>query len=157
MQTAAEIIALLGLQPLPEEGGWYAETYRGRTLPGGRAASTAIYYLLEASQVSRLHRLPNDEVWHFYTGDPVELLVLGPPPSGSVHLLGADLAAGQRPQALVPAGHWQGARLKSGGRFALMGTTVAPGFEFEDFESGDRACLAEAFPHFEAMVTALTP
>jgi len=146
--TAAEIVALLGLEPLPREGGWYRETHRGRPLPSGRSASTTIYYLLGEGETSRPHRLPWDEVWHFYLGDPVELLLLGPPPAGAVHRLGPDLSAGQRPQLLVPAMTWQTARLAQGGRFALMGTTVAPGFEFEDFEAGPDEILRDGYPGF---------
>jgi len=150
VQTAAEIIALLGLEPLPREGGRYRETHRGARAPSGRAASTAIYYLLQAGEVSWIHRLPCDEVWHFYLGDPVELLLLGPPPAAVVHRLGPDLATGQRPQVVVPAGTWQTARLQRGGRFALMGTTVAPGFESTDFEPGSPELLRPAYPAFSS-------
>src|SRR5947209_1241626 len=153
MPTADEVIAALGLRPLPVEGGYYRETYRaalrlpadtlGPAYAGGRAASTAIYYLLTPDTFSALHRLPGAEVFHFYLGDPVEMLQLGPAPAdgGRVVVLGTDLRAGQVPQAVVPGGVWQGGALAPGGRFALLGTTMAPGFEFADYQSGDRAAL----------------
>ena len=146
MDEALNIIGRLGLAPLEREGGWYRETHRGSRLSSGRASSTAIYYLLRGGEVSRVHRLPCDEVWHFYFGDLVELLVLESPPTVTVHRLGHDLPSGQRPQAVVPAGSWQSARLLPGGRFALMGTTVAPGFESTDFEPGDPVELLSRFP-----------
>lgn len=148
MDEAREIIGRLGLTPLEPEGGWYRETYRGAPTSSGRCTSTAIYYLLCDTEVSRVHRLPNDEVWHFYLGDPVELLILGSPPAGSLYVLGRDLASGQRPQVLVPAGAWQSARLSAGGRFALMGTTVAPGYEATDFDPGEPRALSACYPQY---------
>jgi uncharacterized protein len=168
MFTADEVIAALGLRPLPVEGGYYRETYRAALrLPAGalgphyadaRAASTAIYYLLTPDTFSALHRLPGDEVYHFYLGDPVEVLQLGPAPAdgGRVLTLGTDLRAGQAPQAVVPGGVWQGSALASGGRFALLGTTMAPGFEFADYEAGDRAALLATYPAFADRVRRLT-
>jgi len=158
--TAEEVVRLLGLVPLPGEGGWYAETGRSvhrlpaAALPDGyrspRASYTAIYYLLDAASASALHRLPGDEVWHFYRGDPVELLVV--PASGEprLHRLGPDLARGERPQVTVPGGAWQGARLAPGGAWALLGTTMAPGFEFDDWEAGDPEALAVRSPRVSA-------
>lgn len=155
MDEAQAIIERLGLTPLQPEGGWYRETYRGPLDSSGRSASTAIYYLLRAGERSRLHRLPKDEVWHFYAGDPVELFVLLPSGEGEVLLLGGDLAAGQRRQAMVPAQAWQGAVLRPGGRYALMGTTVAPGFEPMDFEAGDAEALAQLFPRWRDLLSTL--
>jgi predicted cupin superfamily sugar epimerase len=164
--TADEIKRLLGLVPLAGEGGFFTETYRSReglaagALPGLRAPrslATAIYYLLEAGQCSRLHRLPADELFHFYLGDAVEMLQLGPGGGARVVTLGPDLAAGMVPQALVPAGAWQGARLRPGGRWALLGTTMAPGFDFADFEAGPRAELTARWPESRALIEALTP
>ncbi|MDP1630911.1 MAG: cupin domain-containing protein [Caulobacter sp.] len=124
--TAAEIVALLDLAPHPE-GGWYRQTFRDTAGPEGRGASTAIYFLLEAGQESRWHRVDAAEVWHFHAGAPLLLTI------GDVdHRLGVDLAAGERPQAVVPAGVWQTAR--SLGDWTLVGCTVAPGFEFAGFE-----------------------
>jgi len=146
---ADHVRRLLGLEPLPVEGGWFAETYRSRW-------STAIYYLLTPGTFSALHRLPSDEVYHFYVGDPVTLLLLGPGEDATTATLGTDLAAGQRPQVVVPAGTWQGSLLEAGGRFALMGTTMAPGFEPGDIEMGTRAALAEAYPGHRDLVEKLT-
>jgi predicted cupin superfamily sugar epimerase len=148
--TARDIIDLLGLRPLPLEGGYYRETYRSaESFPRGgtvKSAGTAIYYLLTPDTFSALHRLPTDEVFHFYLGDPVEMLQLPPGGPGNVITLGPDLIAGQRPQVVVPRGVWQGSRLRDGGRFALLGTTMAPGFDFADYEAGDPAALAAAYP-----------
>src|SRR5205823_7022981 len=102
---------------------------------------------LTADTFSGLHRLPTDEVFHFYLGDPVELLQLFPDGSGRVATLGPDLRGGQSPQLTVPRGVWQGSRLQDGGAFALLGTTVAPAFDFEDYEAGTMA-LVEGYPSF---------
>src|SRR5438309_5994853 len=129
MLTAARLLELLDLRPLPGEGGYYRETHRsadrvpfaGRA--GGKSAGTAIYYLLTPETFSALHRLPTDEVYHFYLGDPVEMLQLWPDGTGRVVSLGQDVRAGHLLQAVVPRGVWQGSRLYSGGAFALLGTT----------------------------------
>jgi hypothetical protein len=164
--TADELRALLGLAPHPE-GGYFRETWRAdeavarRALParydGDRALGTAIYYLLTPGTCSALHRLRSDEVFHFYRGDPVEMLLLAADGSGRVITIGVDLAAGMRPQVVVPAGVWQGARLRAGGAWALLGTTVAPGFDFADYEAGARAELQRAWPAFAELIAALTP
>lgn len=150
MQTEA-LITLLDLQPHPE-GGWYRETFRSalRVRDGARAASTAIWFLLPAGDFSSWHRVTADEVWHHYDGDPLELWELDD--AGlRVTVLGRDWAAGQRPQAVVPAGVWQAAR-PVGAVGALCGCTVAPGFEFADFTLADRATLAARFPaHADAV------
>lgn len=161
MFRADEVIALLGLKPLGIEGGTFAETYRCPEMvslrPGAeRSLSTAIYYLLRAGEVSNLHRLPSDEMFHFYCGDPVEMLLLGEA-GGRTVMLGAGLAAGMRPQVLVPRGTWQGCRLSPGGSWALLGTTVSPGFAYEDFEAGRGEDLAARFPAFAAHIRALSP
>lgn len=160
-RTAAEWIERLALVRHPE-GGWYRETYRSaeRTdaaaLPsrfsGPRTLSTAIYYLLAAGERSALHRIKSDEVWHHYAGDPVALWMLDASGEARTVMLGGD----GEPQALVPAGVWYGARLAPGGGWALMGGTVAPGFEFADFELAQRSALIAAFPQHRAMIEALT-
>lgn len=123
--TAAEIIALLALERHPE-GGWYKQTFRD-DVAGGRAHSTLIYYLLEAGDRSAWHRVDSAEVWHWYAGAPLQLSV-----DKTTLALGNDLAAGQRPQGIVPRGAWQSAQ--SFGDWTLVGCTVAPGFEFAHFE-----------------------
>jgi uncharacterized protein len=132
--TAEQVIELLRLAPHPE-GGFYRQTFRGLAVEGEegeRFASTAIYYLLQAGEVSAWHRVVDaDEVWHFYAGAPLELTVADGPKRTTM-LLGSDLAAGQRPQGAVPVGVWQTARTL--GRWTLVGCTVAPGFQFESFE-----------------------
>lgn len=164
--TAEEIIRLLRLQPHPEEGGFYAETYRcdegvaAAHLPGrygsDRSYSTAIYYMLTPETKSAMHLVASDEQFHFYLGDPVEQLHLRPDGSGEVVTIGTDLAAGARPLVTVPRGVWQGARLKPGGRFALMGATVAPGFEFADYTHGIESELVEGWPDFADLIRALS-
>lgn len=163
---ADQIIAVLDLKPLPQEGGYYRETYRaGELLPAGalprfhgrdKVLGTAIYYLLTPDTFSALHRLPTDEIYHFYFGDCVDLLQLEPDGSGRVVRLGPDVLAGQTPQLVVPRGVWQGSRLVEGGAFALLGTTMAPGFDFTDYEAGDRARLTAQYPAFAAWIAALT-
>jgi predicted cupin superfamily sugar epimerase len=163
--TAAELIALLELKPLPVEGGYFRETYRSAdVLPAGllpryaadRSAGTAIYYLLTPETFSALHRLPADEVYHFYLGDPVRLVQLFPDGGGTEVVLGPDVRAGQRPQAAVPRGSWQGSFLEPGGAYALMGTTMAPGFDFRDYESGGREELLRNYPGHAGLVRRLT-
>lgn len=164
--TADELKTLLHLKPLPREGGYYVETYRSsETLPpealpdryrSAKPACTAIYYLLTPDTCSALHRLPTDEVYHHYLGDPVELLQLKADGSGEVLLLGSDLAGGMRPQTVVPRGVWQGSRLRPGGRFALLGTTMAPGYDDADYEPGRRDELVAAYRAFADLIVALT-
>lgn len=163
MTDADEIIRLLGLQPHPKEGGWFLESWRSREtlsnhcLPSrygaDRQIGTAIYYLLKESSVSALHRLKSEEIFHFYLGDPVEMLQLHEDGGSSRLLLGTDLSSGQRPQVRVPAESWQGARLAKGGRFALLGCTVAPGFDYADYEhASDESGLVGKWPEHEALI-----
>ena len=164
---AEAIIQALGLVPLPQEGGLYAETYRsGRILPaeaagpeqvGPRACATAIYYLVTPTRFSALHRVASTEIFHFYLGDPVHMLQLHPEGSATTHVLGANIPAGQRPQVVVPRGVWQGTRLLPGGRFALLGCTVSPGFDFADYEHGTRRALLDQYPAWADEIQALTP
>jgi len=160
-----EIIQMLNLKPLPAEGGFFIETYRSdeslEMLPSRyrnerRCFSTAIYYLLTPDTFSAMHRLPSDEIFHFYAGDLVEMLQLLPDGAGEVIKIGSDLKAGLRLQVVVPRGAWQGSRLVEGGRFALLGATVAPGFEFSDFESGVRETLIDQYPDHADLISQLT-
>ena len=133
MNAEAEaVIRRLGLVRHPE-GGWFRETFRDASSAAGtRAASTAIYYLLQAGEVSRWHRVDASEVWHWYAGAPLRLTLSSDRGASETHILGADLASGAEPQRVVPAGLWQTAR--SLGDWTLVGCTVAPGFEFAGFE-----------------------
>lgn len=158
LRDAAAVISALGLQPHPE-GGWYRETYRAALTvalgPDTRAASTAIYYLLAHGDRSRLHRIRSDELWHHHAGTALTIHVFGP--AGYTALpLGTDLAAGERPQHCVRAGEWFGATVDQPGGWALVGCTVAPGFEFADLEFADRAELTAAHPDHADLLTRLT-
>jgi predicted cupin superfamily sugar epimerase len=157
-----EIMRKLGLEPLRDEGGYFSETYRSviripaGTGTGERSLSTAIYYLLSPDTFSALHRLASDEVYHFYLGDPVEMLLLGPDGSSDTAVLGPNLLEGMRLQMVVPAGVWQGSRLVPGGEFALMGATMAPGFDPSDFQLGSREDLAGRYPGVRDLIMGLT-
>ena len=163
--NARDLIATLNLQPLPGEGGYFHETYRAddthavlpsRYGPGERAFCTAIYYLLTPDTFSALHKLPTDEIFHFYLGSPVEMLLLREDGTGSVITIGPGIGNGMRPQVVVPRGTWQGSRLVDGGEFALLGTTMAPGFEFPDFVAGSRAELTSRYPTYSRWIEGLT-
>jgi len=165
VDAAKDLIEALGLSPLPIEGGYFAERYRSErtfedpSLPAGGPQSrhlySAIYYLLTPDTKSALHRLRSDEVFHFYFGDPVEQLQLYPDGTSHIIHLGPNPLAGETPQFLVPAGVWQGSRLIPGGRFALMGTMVVPGFDFADYEHGDLDTLRARYPDRADMVRQL--
>ncbi len=165
--NAREIIEHLGLEPLPGEGGFYRETYRSsdEKIPAGalperyqadKHIATAIYYLLTPETFSAVHRLISDELFHFYLGDPVTMLQLHPDGHGETITLGPDIEAGQRLQCVVPQGVWQGMHLNAGGRFALMGTTVAPAFDFDDYQPARRDDLLQKYPDFAEMIERLT-
>ena len=161
--TAERIIEILDLKPLPVEGGYYRETYRSAeviSLPGRyngtRLTGSAIYYLITPETFSSLHKLAGDEIFHFYLGDPVEMLQLYEDGTGMIIKIGNDLSNGYFPQAVVPKHTWQGTRLVDGGKFALMGTTMAPGFEFDDFVAGDKAELVGRYPEFANDIVKLT-
>jgi hypothetical protein len=128
--SAAEIIQALDLKPHPE-GGHYRETFRHAPPEGGRGAMTAIYYLLQQGEVSAWHRIDAAEIWHFYAGAPLALSLSADGKQKQTVTLGADIAAGERPQVLVPEGHWQSARTR--GAWTLVGCTVGPAFEFAGF------------------------
>lgn len=164
--TGDRLKSLLNLVPLSFEGGYYAETYRsGDVIPAGtlagrydgpRSVATAIYYLLEPGTFSELHRVASDEIFHFYLGEPVEMLQLWPDGSIRQITIGADFERGMRPQVVVPRGVWQGSRLVAGGRSALLGCTVSPGFDYADYESGQRALLEKQYPEARELIRSLT-
>jgi hypothetical protein len=163
-----QLIAKLGLEPMPLEGGKFKRTYCSSdailqsALPEryktDKPFGTAIYYLLEPDQdsFSAMHRLLSDEVYHFYLGDPVEMLLLYPDLSYQQIILGSDILAGQQVQFVVSRGIWQGSHLRPGGRFALLGTTMAPGFTDDDFELGQRDELADQYPEAAILIKRLT-
>jgi len=163
---AQTLIKKLGLLPLSVEGGYFIETYRcDESIPksglpgrygGDKAFSTAIYYLLTADTFSTIHRLISDEIFHFYTGDPVEMLHLYPDGSHRIITIGSNIEKGEIPQAIVPKGVWQGCRIRPGGRYALLGTTVAPAFDYEDYENGEREWLIADYPECAELIKALT-
>jgi predicted cupin superfamily sugar epimerase len=165
--TANEVKEILGLAPHPREGGSFVRTYESGEMlpaaafaderyPGPHHTGTAIYYFLEPGTFSEMHRLKSDEIFHFYAGDPVEMLQLHDDGSGTVIRIGNRLALGERPQLVVPRGVWQGSYLAPGGAWALLGCTVSPGFEFEDYEFATREDLTAGWPAFTARIAELT-
>lgn len=145
--SPAEIVARLGLEPLPDEGGLFRRTHVD-------AHSSAIYYLLVAPDFSALHALAATETYHWYAGSPLRLLLLHPGGAVEEPVLGPDLAAGERPQVVVPAGTWQGS--SPAGEWSLVGTTTAPPFDWAGFRLGDRAGLTTGWPGAAARISRLT-
>jgi len=164
--TADDVKQLLQLTPLKLEGGFFRETYRSRWqvpaeyLPEGirgpRSIGTAIYYMITPESFSTLHRLPGSEVFHFYLGDPVVMLQLHSSGESETVTLGHNLAAGHQPQVVVRGGVWQGCRLAPGGRWALLGTTMSPGFDYADYETGVRDELVAQYPGTEELIRRYT-
>ena len=158
--TADEIKKLLNLEPHPVEGGYFRRTFTSAAsveLPRGtRPQGTAIYYLLEAGTFSEMHVLDSDELFHFYLGDPVEMLQLYPDGSSAVFTFGPDLKAGPQVQLLVPAGVWQGMRIVGSGKLALFGCTVVPGFNLADYRNAGFEELAAKWPEQKDLIKALT-
>ena len=165
--TADEVKKILGLQPHLREGGFYVRTYEsGEMLQptafadgryhSPRHTGTAIYYLLEPGTFSEMHSLRSDELFHFYLGDPVEMLQLHADGTGSIARIGNRLELGERPQVTVPRGTIQGSRLVPGGAWALLGCTVSPGFEFADYQSPTRQELCAKWPEFSQLIRELT-
>lgn len=165
MDSPSSLIKKLDLSPLHMEGGYFKETYRSdevilqEALPvrysRPKNFSTAIYYLLTPETFSALHRLPTDEIFHFYLGDSVLMLLLNEDSSSETVVLGHNLADGHQVQVVVPKGTWQGSFLISGGKFALMGATMAPGFDEADYEPGDLSYLLERFSDREDLIRRL--
>lgn len=164
-QNAQYWIEKLRLEPHPE-GGYFRQTYRSelmiarQALPqefgGARAASTAIYFLLEGKNFSAFHRLRSDEMWHFYAGSPLLVHVIEPGGQRSTIFLGTNLEVEQVPQAVVRAGCWFASHVWDWKSWALVGCTVAPGFDFVDFELAKRADLLASFPQHEQIIRKLT-
>jgi hypothetical protein len=152
--TADEIIRLLGLHPHPKEDGFFVETYRAKENCNGHSLCTAIYFLLKTGGFSEIHRLRADEIFHFYLGSPAEMLLLYSNGEGKILRLGNNLEKAENPQIIVPRGVWQGCRTT--GDFTLFGCTVAPGFEYADYESANREDLIREFPGFADQIRMLT-
>ena len=158
--TAEDIIKTFNMLSLPDEGGYYIETYRASekidNLParyiGSRTFSTAILYLITPTSFSKLHKVKSDEVFHFHRGDPVETLQINEAGKAETQILGTDCLKGQKPQAVVYKDTWQGTKLVKGGKFALLGCTVAPGFEFADYESANKDALLKHYPHLKELI-----
>ena len=163
--SAAYWIEKLGLAT-HIEGGSYSQTYvAGTVIPqsqlppafhGPRPVSTAIYFLLEKGQFSAMHRIASDECWHFYYGDPLVVYDIDPEGRLTEHLLGNNPENNESFQCMVKAGHWFGARIKDNGAYSLVGCTVSPGFDFNDFELAQREALLQQYPQQEAIIRALT-
>ena len=164
MISAQQLIALYNLQPHPE-GGWYKETYQSKeqidadSLPerfcGSRAFSTAIYFLLEQGNFSAFHRIKSDECWHFYAGDPLVVYVLQQDGTLDEIMLGNDITNGQLFQYVVPANCWFASRPAFDSKFCFVGCTVAPGFDFADFEMADAAVLSALYPQHQTAIQEL--
>lgn len=165
MQDAQYWIDNLKLKPHPE-GGYYRETYRSeiviprsalsQSFGGDRNASTAIYFLLQGDDFSAFHRIPSDEMWHFYAGHSLFVHAIHADGRTSEIRLGHNPDCGEVLQAVVPAGCWFGSCLVEPDTFALVGCTVAPGFDFHDFEMADRASLLAAYPQHQVLIRRLT-
>ncbi|MBU2649536.1 MAG: cupin domain-containing protein [Bacteroidetes bacterium] len=165
MKQAEDLIRLLNLQPHPE-GGFYREIHRSdddlpeESLPerytGKRSLITSIYYLLKGNDFSAFHRLRSDELWHFHAGEVLEVFILGNDGTLNIRMLGPDPGSGHQFQVMIPRGHWFAARLKDSGSFCLTGCTVAPGFDFSDFELAERSQLLQIFPEHKEYIIQLT-
>lgn len=164
MLTPQQLIERYRLEPHPE-GGWYKEYYRSTEqvpangLPGRyngpRSFATSIYFLLEQGEYSAFHKIQSDECWHFYAGDPMQVFVLGKDGKMQIVELGADIEAGQTFHFVVPAGLWFASRPSPGSKFSFVGCTVAPGFEFADFELADCDELSALYPQYSDLVKTL--
>ncbi|MER6627970.1 cupin domain-containing protein [Streptomyces sp. NPDC000987] len=153
--TPEDLVAHYRMEPIPREGGLFRRTWAGPERADGRPEGTAIVALLTADDFSALHRLPADEVWHFYLGDPLELLLLAPDGTAASAVLGPDVLHGQQPQLTVPAGTWMGGRVAAGGAWTFFGCTMAPGFTYAGYEHGDAAALTARYPAEAARIARL--
>ena len=156
---AEEIIELYKLKPLLVEGGYFKEVYRSATIlnteSGPRSAYTHIYYLLKQGELSKLHRLKTDELWHFYSGDPITIVDISPDGTLKTKVLGPVFPE-QRSEYLFTKGHWFGAYLNPKSEWSFLGCTVSPGFEYADFELGNRDLLMGQYPKHKELIMKLT-
>jgi uncharacterized protein len=167
-EIVRKLIEKLHLEPLTPEGGLFFQSYRSteeitlenlpKRYPSRRRFGSAIYYLMtgKADSFSAMHRLLSDEIYHFYLGDPVEQLLLYPDGRSKRNILGPDILGNQNVQYIVPHGIWQGSRLLPGGKYALLGTTMAPGYEHDEFVLGHRADLINKYPQDADLIQKLT-
>ncbi len=165
MERVHEIVKTLNLQPHPE-GGYYRETYRsegsipkkvlGEPFSGDRNYSTGIYFLITSESFSAFHRINQDEMWHFYDGSSMNLHMISPEGDYKRVRIGKNLSEGEHPQFTVPAGYWFASEVAENDSFSLLGCTVSPGFDFDDFEMPDRAELSKRFPHLADIIGKLT-
>jgi predicted cupin superfamily sugar epimerase len=162
--TAKAIIKQLNLKPLPDEGGYYRETHRDAGLipksvllyhSGPRSYSTSILYLITPESFSKLHAVKSTEVFHFYAGDPVRMVQINHSGTLTNITLSNKLDKGE-PQVVVPSHVWQGTKLVEGGKWALLGCTVSPGFEFDDYMTGKRFDLLQKFPQHAETIRQFT-
>jgi uncharacterized protein len=158
LPSADELARMYALEPLPLEGGLFRRTWAGPQQPDGRPSGSAILLLLSADDghFSAMHRLPRDEIWHFYLGEPVELLLLEPGGTSRLEVLGGQVNAGEHVQYVVPGRTWMGARVRPGGERALLGCTMAPGFTPADYEGGDEDDLCARYPLHADLIRALS-
>ncbi|MBV7267606.1 cupin domain-containing protein [Winogradskyella luteola] len=165
MNSIEHIITKLHLKPHPE-GGYFKETYRSTGIinadsleasyNGERNYSTCIYFLLTSDNFSALHRIKQDEIWHFYDGSPIRLHMITEAGKYTEHIIGKDLSKGELPQFVAPGGCWFAAEVVEGDTFSLTGCTVSPGFSFEDFELKSKKELTDLFPHLKSIIAKLT-
>ncbi len=166
MKNADQWIEALDMSPLPEEGGWFKEVYRSKEFiprnglperfPSKRTFSTSIYYLLEGSEFSAFHRIKQDEIWHFYAGSSLTLHIIDKTGTYKQIKLGPDFGSGESFQATINSGDLFAATVDQQDAFSLLGCTVAPGFEFEDFEAPDRSQLLKLYPAHKDLIVKLT-
>lgn len=165
MTRIAQLIEQFSLLPHPE-GGYFRENYRSSgeikstsldsNYKGSRNYSTAIYFLLSSDTFSAFHKINQDEIWHFYEGSPIRLFTISEKGELAEHLIGSDFNKGQLPQLVVPGNHWFAAEILDPNSYAFVGCTVAPGFDFADFELADRKLLSEEFPQHSGLIHRLT-
>lgn len=154
--TKQEIIELLKLEPLVGEGGMIRSTWRSPQKVDGKDTGSAILYFLSGNAFSHMHRLPTDEIYHFYLGDPIEMLLLHPDGHHEKVILGNDIKKEQQVQFVAPAGCWQGSHVLPGGEYGLMGTTMSPGYTDGDYEHADREALLAQYPDCAQLIKELT-